>query len=160
MPTRRGISSDGASGPSRSTASDAYAVVFTTGILAAPTRQTTKEGIERDAAVGYLSRFVVLRELASRLGVGRPAGSPAPRVFVMGFPGTGQLGDTSFLIGDPPYDAMAVHMNTVAGNEVLVLDAARRYPSLRTFGLNPGTVKTSGRTTSARERGSTGWQRR
>lgn len=33
-------------------------------------------------------------------------------------------------------------MNTVAGNEALVLDAAHRYPDIDTFGLNPGFVRT------------------
>lgn len=39
-------------------------VVFTTGIFAAPERQETVEGIERDMAVSFLSRLVILREIA------------------------------------------------------------------------------------------------
>lgn len=38
---------------------------------------------------------------------------------------------------------MTVHMNTVAGNEMLVLDAAMRYPNATFFGLNPGLIKTN-----------------
>ena len=38
---------------------------------------------------------------------------------------------------------MPVHMNTVAGNEMLVLDAAQRYPNATFFGLNPGLIKTN-----------------
>ncbi len=34
-------------------------VIFTTGIFAAPKRQETAEGIERDMAVSYLSRLVL-----------------------------------------------------------------------------------------------------
>ncbi len=34
-------------------------------------------------------------------------------------------------------------MNTVAGNEILVLDAAKRFPRAHIFGLNPGFVKTN-----------------
>jgi hypothetical protein len=34
-------------------------------------------------------------------------------------------------------------MNTVAGNEMLVLDAAKRYPNATFFGLNPGLIKTN-----------------
>jgi hypothetical protein len=34
-------------------------------------------------------------------------------------------------------------MNTVAGNEMLVLDAAKRYPNASFFGLNPGLMKTN-----------------
>lgn len=65
-------------------------------------------------------------------------------MFVMGFPGTGQVGEpVDDLNAERTYDAMKVHMNTVAGNEILVLDAARRYPGLGTFGLNPGLIKTN-----------------
>jgi NAD(P)-dependent dehydrogenase (short-subunit alcohol dehydrogenase family) len=118
-------------------------VVFTTGIFAAPKRQETAEGLERDMAVSYLSRLVILRELAPRLGKSRPAGKPKPRVFVMGFPGSGQSGTLDDLNAERSYGAMRVHMNTVAGNEMLVLDAARRYANANFFGLNPGLIKTS-----------------
>ena len=66
--------------------------IFTAGIFAAPKRQETAEGLERDMAVSYLSRLVILREIATRLGIQRPAGQTKPRVFVMGFPGVGQTG--------------------------------------------------------------------
>lgn len=118
------------------------AVVMTTGIIAAPERQVTAEGLERDMAISFLSRVAVLRGLPPRLGTARPAGSPAPRVFVMGFPGTGQLGDLENLTGEQGYGAMAVHGNTVAGNEALVLEQRRKTPSVHFFGLNPGLVKT------------------
>jgi NAD(P)-dependent dehydrogenase (short-subunit alcohol dehydrogenase family) len=118
-------------------------VVFTTGIFAAPERQETAEGLERDMAVSYLSRLVMLRELAPRLGKDRPASATKPRVFVMGFPGNGQAGKLDDLNAERSYGAMAVHMNTVAGNEMLVLDAARRYPHASFYGLNPGLIKTS-----------------
>lgn len=118
-------------------------VIFTTGIFAAPKRQETPEGIELDLAVSYLSRFVILRGIAGRLGCQRPLPSAPPRVFVMGYPGSGQLGMPDDLNAERSYKAMAVHMNTVAGNEALVLDAVRRYPALRTFGLNPGAIKTN-----------------
>jgi NAD(P)-dependent dehydrogenase (short-subunit alcohol dehydrogenase family) len=118
------------------------AVVLTTGIMAAKVREVTAEGIERDMAISYLSRFAIVRELAPRLAA-KAAGSPTPRVFVMGFPGTGQLGDAGDLNAERSYDAMAVHMNTVAGNEMLVLDGARRHPGVSFFGLNPGLIKTS-----------------
>jgi NAD(P)-dependent dehydrogenase (short-subunit alcohol dehydrogenase family) len=117
-------------------------VVFTNGIFAAPKRQETAEGIERDMAVSYLSRLVVLREIAPRLGMARAAGGVRPRVFIMGFPGTGQAGTLTDLNAEKSYRAFPVHMNTVAGNEMLVLDAAKRYPSANFFGLNPGMIKT------------------
>jgi NAD(P)-dependent dehydrogenase (short-subunit alcohol dehydrogenase family) len=112
------------------------AVVLTTGIMAATQREVTAEGIERDMAISTLSRHAILRELLPRL-------RPRARVFVMGFPGAGNLGDPSDLNADRRYDAMAQHMNTVAGNEAIVLDAKQRHPHVDVFGLNPGLVKTS-----------------
>ena len=41
------------------------------------------------------------------------------------------------------YDAMKVHLGTVAGNEALVIEAAAKYPNLRVSGLNPGFAKTN-----------------
>lgn len=118
-------------------------LVLTTGIFAAPKRQETAEGLERDMAVSYLSRLVVLRTLAARLGTQRPAGRGKTRVFVMGYPGAGQAGVLGDLNAEKAYSATTVHMNTVAGNEVLVLDAVKRYPHLLVFGLNPGLIKTN-----------------
>lgn len=118
-------------------------VVLTTGIFAAPTRQETAEGLERDMAVSYLSRLVVVRGIARRLGVQRPAAPMKPRVFIMGYPGTGQAGTIDDLNAEKSYGAMAVHMNTVEGNETLVLDSAKRYANASFFGLNPGLVKTN-----------------
>ncbi len=102
----------------------------------------TAEGVERDLAISSLSRLAVLSGVTSRLGTARPAGSAAPRVFVMGFPGAGNLGTVDDLTGARAYDAMAVHMNTVAVNEALVLDGARRVKGVQFFGLNPGLIKT------------------
>lgn len=69
-------------------------VVLTTGIISAPTREATAEGIERDLAVSYLSRLAILDVLAPRLAEA-PAAS-RPRVFVFGFPGVGEGG----MLGD------------------------------------------------------------
>ncbi len=118
-------------------------ILFTTGIFAAPNRQETAEAIERDMAVSYLSRLVSVRGIAPRLGKNRPAAPMKPRVFIMGYPGTGQAGTLDDLNAEKSYSAMAVHMNTVAGNELLVLDAAKRYPNATFFGLNPGLIKTN-----------------
>jgi NAD(P)-dependent dehydrogenase (short-subunit alcohol dehydrogenase family) len=112
------------------------AIVLTTGIMAAPTREVTAEGIERDMAISSLSRHAILRELAPRL-------RPRARVFVMGFPGAGQLGDPGDLNAEKSYGSTAQHMNTVAANEAIVLHATKRYPHLEVFGLNPGLVKSS-----------------
>lgn len=118
-------------------------VVFTTGIFAAPARQETAEGLERDMAVSFLSRLVILRGIAERLGVDRPPTNVKPRVFVMGYPGSGHKGTLDDLNAEKSYKAFPVHMNTVAGNEMLVLDAARRYHNIGVFGLSPGIIKTN-----------------
>jgi NAD(P)-dependent dehydrogenase (short-subunit alcohol dehydrogenase family) len=114
-------------------------IVMTTGIMAAPTREVTAEGIERDMAISALSRVALLRALAPRL----TESAKRPRVFVMGFPGAGTLGDPDDLDATRSYDAMTAHYNTVALNEALVLDARTRHPHLDVFGLNPGGVKTN-----------------
>lgn len=118
-------------------------VVMTTGIITAPKREQTTEGIERDLAISYLSRLAIVRELAPRLGKDRPASAQKPRVFIMGFPGTEQKADVDNLNAEKRYEAMPQHMNTVAGNEALVLDATARYPNVGFFGLNPGLIKTN-----------------
>jgi NAD(P)-dependent dehydrogenase (short-subunit alcohol dehydrogenase family) len=121
-------------------------IIFTTGILPGPKREETAEGIERDMAISYLSRLVIVREIAPRLGKDRPVARMKPRVFIMGFPGIGQTGRLDDLNAEKSYGRWAVHMNTVAGNEMLVLDAAKRYPNASFFGLNPGFIKTNIRT--------------
>ena len=124
-------------------AEDLDLLVFTTGIMAGPKREETAEGIERDMAVSYLSRLVIVREIGPRLRKSRPAAPMKPRVFIMGFPGTGQAGKLDDLNAEKSYGRWAVHMNTVAGNEMLVLDAANRYPNATFFGLNPGFIRTN-----------------
>ena len=68
-------------------------VLFTTGIIAAKTREETAEHVERDVAISYLSRLAILQGLSPRLGSVRADGAPRPRVFVMGSPGTGAIGN-------------------------------------------------------------------
>ncbi|MBR0826902.1 SDR family NAD(P)-dependent oxidoreductase [Bradyrhizobium manausense] len=117
-------------------------VIMTTGVMAGPKREVTGEAIERDLAVSYLSRYVILKQIAPRLGTGRANPGTKPRVFVMGFPGSGQAGDVDDLNSERNYGRWKAHMNTVAGNEAIVLDARDRYPHIDAFGLNPGFVKT------------------
>jgi NAD(P)-dependent dehydrogenase (short-subunit alcohol dehydrogenase family) len=117
--------------------------LFTTGIMAAGARQETADGIERDMAVSYLSRLVIVREIGPRLGRQRPAAPMQPRVFIWGAPGYGQAGNIDDLNAEKSYSQWGVHMNTVAGNEMLVLDAAKRYPNASFFGMNPGVIPTN-----------------
>jgi len=117
--------------------------LFTTGIIAAPKREVTAEGIERDMAISFLSRLVVLNNLIPRLNPDTPR-----RVFITGFPGAGQAGELGDLNAERAYNPLTVHMNTVAGNEALVLHgaAAWRARGVDVYGLNPGLVRTGIRT--------------
>ncbi|NGX09106.1 oxidoreductase [Mycobacteroides franklinii] len=117
-------------------------VLFTNGIFAAKTREDTAEKIERDMAISYLSRYAMLRGLHFRLGVKRANATTQPRVFVMGAPGTGLLGNPDDLNSDRDYAGMSAHMNTVAANEALVVEGSYWFPGPAYFGLNPGVIKT------------------
>jgi NAD(P)-dependent dehydrogenase (short-subunit alcohol dehydrogenase family) len=117
-------------------------VLFTTGIIAAKTREDTPEHVERDVAISYLSRLAVLRGLSARLGSARDADAPRPRVFVMGSPGTGEIGNPDDLNSEKNYRSMVAHGNTLAGNEILVLGAKDWFPGPAFFGLGPYLVKT------------------
>jgi NAD(P)-dependent dehydrogenase (short-subunit alcohol dehydrogenase family) len=117
-------------------------VLFTTGIIAAKSREETPEHVERDVAISYLSRLAVLQGLSPRLGSVRADGAPRPRVFVMGSPGTGAIGNPDDLNSEDNYRSMAAHANTIAGNEILVLGAKDRFPGPAYFGLAPGLIKT------------------
>jgi hypothetical protein len=113
-------------------------VILTTGIIAGSTRQESSEGIELDMAVSFLSRLVILKYLTPRLKAGT-------RVFIMGFPGS-NAGVKNFedWNWEKSYDGGfgAVHMNTVAGNEALVLEYSAKADGILYFGLNPGMIKT------------------
>jgi NAD(P)-dependent dehydrogenase (short-subunit alcohol dehydrogenase family) len=124
---------------------------MTTGIMAAPKREETVEGVERDLAISYLSRFAMARELGPRL---RNTGAPKARVFVMGFPGTDQKGNPDDLNAEREYKSFPQHMNTVAANEALVLDAAKRWPQINWYGLNPGLIKSDIRSNAMGGKGS------
>ena len=115
-------------------------VLLTTGVMAGPQREVTSEGLENDLAISYLSRLVVLWGIAGRLAP--HADGKKPRVFVWGFPGTNQKANIEDLNSERGYGRMSAHMNTVAGNEALVLDAAERFQGFNTYGMNPGFVKT------------------
>jgi NAD(P)-dependent dehydrogenase (short-subunit alcohol dehydrogenase family) len=118
-------------------------VVFTTGIMPGPERAETSDGIERDLAVSYLSRLAMLREIGPRLGKKRTNPISKPRVFVMGMPGANAKGNIEDLNSEKTFSPMPAHMNTVAGNEALVLYGARQYPDINFYGLNPGLIKSN-----------------
>lgn len=124
-------------------------LVFTTGILAGPKRVENTEGIEMDMAVSYLSRYVITKETAPKLGLGRIASEEAtklikrPRIFVMGFPGVNQVATIDDFNSEKAYNFMNAHQNTVVANEALVLHGATTTPAVDFFGLNPGFIRTN-----------------
>ncbi|MFG2276116.1 SDR family NAD(P)-dependent oxidoreductase [Streptomyces chartreusis] len=123
-------------------AENADVLFFSTGIIAAPTREETTEGVERDLAVGFLNRLAILEQVADRVGTARPDSTAKPRVFCMGSPGWGELGTPTDLNSEQNYTSSKAHGNSIAGNEALVLAGADRYPQLAFFGLAPGVIKT------------------
>jgi len=137
---------------------DVDVALFTSGIIAAKTREETEEGVERDVAVSYLNRVAILRGIGTRLGSARPAGAPSPRVFVMGSPGTGQLGEPDDLNTERSYSVMRAHGNTLAGNEALALGADGAFPGPDYFGLGPGLIKTGIRENYLGRGGSLGYK--
>jgi len=119
------------------------AIIFTTGIITTPERQVTVDGIERDLATSFISRYVILESVADRLGKGRSDPSRRPRVFIYGFPGTNAAADLEDLNSEKKYKPWDSHMYTVAGNEALVLSESKKYPHLGIFGVNPGLIATN-----------------
>lgn len=118
-------------------------VLFTTGIFASPTQQITSEGLDKDMAVSFLNRLVMVREIVPRIKQAKSGLGFGPRVFYMAYPGDGQLGTPDDLNSEKKYSVMKAHMNTVAGNEALVYDSAQRYTTTNFYGLNPGLVRTN-----------------
>lgn len=88
-------------------------IVLTTGIISAPKREATVEGLERDLAISYLSRLAILDVLAPRLAEA-PTASPS-RVYVMGFPGVGEAGMLGDLNAEKgPYEQFKVYVYTAS----------------------------------------------
>jgi len=58
-------------------------------------------------------------------------------------PGTNAQGNIADLNSEKTFSPMPAHMNTVVGNEALVLYGARQYPHINFYGLNPGLIKSN-----------------
>ena len=54
-------------------------LIFTTGIFASRQRQATSEGLEKDMAVSYLSRYIIFHDVAKRLGISRTKKDDLPQ---------------------------------------------------------------------------------
>lgn len=117
--------------------------LFTTGIISAPKREETSEGLERDMSVSYLNRLAMIPILAPKMTKAKNDLGFGPRIFIMAYPGNGQLGTIDDLNQEKSYSGIKAHMNTVAGNESLVYHSASKYNSVNFYGLNPGLVKTT-----------------
>lgn len=117
-------------------------IIFTAGIIASRAREETSEGLERDLATSYLNRYLFLSKSISDLKPSNNAILNKPRIFIMAYPGTGQLGEIDDLNQEKKYSYWTAHMNTVAGNEALVthFSGSKNY---QIYGLNPGLVKTN-----------------
>ncbi|KSA00471.1 uncharacterized protein AC631_03748 [Debaryomyces fabryi] len=117
--------------------------IFTAGIFASSKREETGEGLERDMAVSYLNRLAMIRTIAPTFEKSKSELGFNKRIFIMGFPGNDQLGTIDNLNQEKSYGTMQAHMNTVAGNEALVVDLAERYKYVGFYGLNPGLIRTN-----------------
>ncbi|KAJ3220375.1 hypothetical protein HDU67_000042 [Dinochytrium kinnereticum] len=119
-------------------------IVFTNGIIAAPNRQVSSEGVELDLAVSFLSRLAFLRKVLEdgSLGSARPKGLLKPRVFIIGYPGVKNVA-TLDDFNSEKYAPFAAHMNTVVGNEAIVTHLHKEAKGAwNVYGLNPGLIHT------------------
>lgn len=115
-------------------------LIMTQGIFAGRQRRVNLEGVELDMAVSHLSRFVIVREVADRLGKSRRSGKLKPRVFIWGLPGQDRKATLDDFNSEDRYRWQTAHYNTVVANEALVLDSAERYPTVNLYGMNPGVI--------------------
>lgn len=119
------------------------ALIMTHGIFPAKERKTNSKGIEIDMATSALSRFVILREIADRIGKNRINQTVKPRVFVWGFPGGKRKIDLDDFNSEINYNWSLAHSNGVVVNETLVLDSATRFPLVNFYGMNPGIINSN-----------------
>ncbi|KAH9254088.1 hypothetical protein BASA81_007963 [Batrachochytrium salamandrivorans] len=120
---------------------DFDSVVFCVGRLNLPQVERNTEGVELDLAVSYMSRFILLKHFGThhaslfpKLKLALVFGSPGSNNFV------DNVNDLNF--EDRAYQQVAAHTNTVVLNEALVYEAARRFPQLEVYGMNPGYLAT------------------
>lgn len=119
------------------------ALIMTHGIFPAKERKTNSKGIEIDMATSALSRFVILREIANRIGKNRINKTVKPRVFVWGFPGGKRKIDLDDFNSEISYNWSLAHSNGVVVNESLVIDSATRFPLVNFYGMNPGIINSN-----------------
>jgi NAD(P)-dependent dehydrogenase (short-subunit alcohol dehydrogenase family) len=118
-------------------------LIMTHGIFTGRKRLANEENIELDMAISYLSRFVIVRNIANRIGIKLADKKSKPRIFIMGFPGGPRDAILDDLNSEKSYHFLNAHYNTVVGNEALVIESAERYPQVNFYGLNPGLIKSN-----------------
>jgi NAD(P)-dependent dehydrogenase (short-subunit alcohol dehydrogenase family) len=118
-------------------------IVFTQGIFLNQLERTS-EGVERNFAVSYLSRYIMMQEFLSDgwLENMKLESGKKPRVFIMGSPGTKTKGNLDDINSELSYAFGPAHMMNVICNEALTITLARKHPSINIYGLNPGFVST------------------
>jgi len=116
-------------------------VLFASGFVPRPVLSGRVEGFEEDLQSSYLSRFIILKELIrSNVFAGRK------RVYLLAYPGEDPLlaGYDDSWMDWHDYKEIPRYVNTVSFNDALVKEAARRFPDLRVYGVNPGFVSKDG----------------
>ena len=115
-------------------------LIKTQGIFSGKQRKTNSAGIELDMATSFLSRFIILREVADIIGKNRINSTIKPRVFIWGFHGGERKATLDDFNSDKNYRWTVAHGNTVVDNEALVIDSAERFPLINFYGMNPGII--------------------
>ena len=101
-------------------------------------RVLTSEGIESNFALGYLSRFVLVRRLAECIGRAR-----LPRILVINGAarnGTIYYDDVNLTRN---FGTLRAIRQLCEANDILVLELARRWPGVTVLGLKVGVVRTN-----------------
>ena len=113
-------------------------IIFTVGITPRRVREETSEGIEMDLAVSYLSRLVLVEELANMKKNNQLKNDV--KLWVMGFPGVKNVpSGINDLNAEKSYKLMPQHIHTVIGNECIVHKFKDKFD---VYGLNPGLIST------------------
>ena len=101
-------------------------------------RVLTSEGIESNFALGYLSRFVLVRRLAERIGC-----AAAPGILIVN--GAARNGKIHYddLNLTHNFGTLRAVFQLCEANDVLVLELARRLPGVTVLGLKVGVVRTN-----------------
>jgi hypothetical protein len=116
-------------------------VIFSGGFVTRPLLFLKGEGDAEDLQTSYISRFIILNALIKNNGLkGRK------RVYILAYPGDDNIVSNfeDQWFAWPDYKDVPFHVNTLLYNDALVKEAARRFPDLKVFGVNPGFISPEG----------------